>query len=142
MDILRPTIVGTSTGMGTSDESSCDDSTGPTTPDSSSIFYPSSLPEDIIRTPLSLCLKDSKSMSYNVSKANAPALTLSTGVTPVPPTIRNICMIGAGYVGMFSRHSYLFASHLSASVAVECARIVTDYSCAYRRPHCCCYCPA
>lgn len=106
MDVLRPTIVGsTSTGMGTSDESSCDDSTGPTTPDSSSIFYPSSLPEDIIRTPLSLCLKDSKSMNYNASKADVPALTVSTGPSPVAPTIRNICMIGAGYVGMYHRHN-------------------------------------
>lgn len=46
-------------------------------------------------------------MKYNVSKANAPALTVSTETAPVPPTIHNICMIGAGYVGMFYRHSFL-----------------------------------
>ena len=107
MDVLPPTIISASNGPGTSDESSCDDSTGPTTPDSSPRFYPSSLPEDIIRTPVSLFLKDSNPMRYDVSKANAPALEVSTGAAAVPPSIRNICMIGAGYVGMFSRYPFL-----------------------------------
>lgn len=85
---------------GMSDDSSCADSTGPTTPDSSPRFYPSHVlireqDPDLIGLPLSPVLQ----LDLDASKWPRE---LTPASTPAAPAIKNICVIGAGYVGMYA----------------------------------------
>jgi UDPglucose 6-dehydrogenase len=86
---------------GTSDESSCDDSTGPTTPDSSPLFCPSRV-EDLVGTPLAHFLDGSQpGVDVLPPKTRLPQVSVPAAAhgLPVPKPIRNICVVGAGYVG-------------------------------------------
>jgi UDPglucose 6-dehydrogenase len=93
-------LIDLSSPIGISDESSCEESTGPTTPDSSPLFCASRL-EDVILTPLGDLLDPRTAVDlFSVKKAD----NVTFPVKPVRGTsiqrgIRNICVIGAGYVG-------------------------------------------
>jgi hypothetical protein len=86
-----------------SDDSSCADSTCPTTPDSSPRFYPSHVlireqDPDLIGLPLSPVLQ----LDLDNSKWPQSFRELSPASDPAAPAIKNICVIGAGYVGMYA----------------------------------------
>lgn len=95
-----------SSPVGTSDESSCDDSTGPTTPDSSPLFCPSRV-EDLVGTPLAHFLDAPKPAADVLppEKTRLPQVSVPAGARDLPASkpIRNICVVGAGYVGRFGR---------------------------------------
>lgn len=90
-----------SSPIGVSDESSCEESTGPTTPDSSPLFCASRL-EDVIVTPLGDLLDPRTAVDlFSVEKADKATFPVKpVRDAPIQRRIRNICVIGAGYVGM------------------------------------------
>ncbi|KIX08942.1 uncharacterized protein Z518_00020 [Rhinocladiella mackenziei CBS 650.93] len=89
--------------VGTSDGSSCNDSTGLLTPDSSPLFLPAH-PKDTVATRLSSILDDPKPRAGRLqvpeSRVDTPSVT-SESAFGVSESIRvkKICVIGAGYVG-------------------------------------------
>ncbi|KAL1968976.1 hypothetical protein VTN77DRAFT_810 [Rasamsonia byssochlamydoides] len=91
-----------SSPVGTSDESSCDDSTGPTTPDSSPLFCPSRV-EDLVGTPLAHFLDSPKAGAdvLPAEKTRLPQVSVPAVARDFPGSkpIRSICVVGAGYVG-------------------------------------------
>jgi uncharacterized protein YdiU (UPF0061 family) len=84
----------------TADDSSCDDSTGPTTPESISPLLGAARVEDVLETPLDQylsCLKPS------VSKIAAKRLPFNTAQNQkealFSKPVKHIAVVGAGYVG-------------------------------------------
>jgi hypothetical protein len=84
---------------GTSDESSCDDFTGPTTPDSSPLFRPSH-PKDLVGSRLSHYLNCAQPPSVETTESHSGSSVSESfrDISP-PDAVTNICVIGAGYVG-------------------------------------------
>lgn len=85
--------------VSTSSESSCDESTGPTTPDGSPLFCPV-LADDIIENRLSHFLGDSRQLEVQDPLAR-PKKLLTADDNTASHAMRHICVIGAGYVGRF-----------------------------------------
>ncbi len=97
MDFAVPSLVGTS------DASSCDDSTGLLTPDSSPLFRPSH-PKESFESRLAHAFEEPKwrKLDPALSRAESPPIpSFADLFAPVPSDVRKICVIGAGYVGMF-----------------------------------------
>ncbi|EXJ69886.1 UDPglucose 6-dehydrogenase [Cladophialophora psammophila CBS 110553] len=95
MDFAVPSLVGTSDG------SSCNDSTGLLTPDSSPLFRPSHL-KDSFETRLAHALEEPKRRRLDPPSARAESPFIPSFAdlfAPVPSDVRKICVIGAGYVG-------------------------------------------
>lgn len=90
--------------VGTSDGSSCNDSTGLLTPESSPLFRPS-YPKDSFETRLSNAFDEPKRRRLHApsTRAESPFVpSFADLFAPVPSDVRKICVIGAGYVGTFS----------------------------------------
>lgn len=86
MDYLASPVTSTA-----SDESSYDDSTGPTTPASSPLFCPSRVDESLTRllnSPPESCKLDTDSARDSLQSF------------PAWGAVKNVCVVGAGYVGM------------------------------------------
>jgi hypothetical protein len=88
--------------VGSSDGSTCNDSTGLLTPATSPLFRPSH-PKESFESRLAHAFDDPKRRKLD------PALTCAESsfvpsfadlFAPVPSDVRKICVIGAGYVGM------------------------------------------
>ncbi|OQU96925.1 hypothetical protein CLAIMM_02936 isoform 1 [Cladophialophora immunda] len=95
MDFAVPSLVGTSDG------SSCNDSTGLLTPDSSPLFRPSH-PKDSFETRLAHALEEPKRRRLDPPSARAESPFIPSFAdlfAPVPSDVRKVCVIGAGYVG-------------------------------------------
>ncbi|KIX99462.1 uncharacterized protein Z520_05038 [Fonsecaea multimorphosa CBS 102226] len=95
MDFAVPSLVGTSDG------SSCNDSTGLLTPDSSPLFRPS-YPKDSFETRLAHAFEEPKRRRIDPpsTRAESPFIpSFADLFAPVPSDVRKICVIGAGYVG-------------------------------------------
>lgn len=98
MDILSSPLATASDG---SSSSSYDDSTGPTTPASSPLFCSSKVEEDLslshlIHSPASYKL-DTDTIDLNLDIPRTASLQSFPAWGPV----RNVCVVGAGYVGRF-----------------------------------------
>ena len=96
MDFAVPSLVGTS------DISSCDDSTGLLTPDSSPLFRPSH-PKESFESRLAHAFEDPKRRKLDPASTppESPFIpSFGDLLRPVPSDVRKICVIGAGYVGM------------------------------------------
>ncbi|OAP64601.1 hypothetical protein AYL99_00573 [Fonsecaea erecta] len=95
MDFAVPSLVGTS------DDSSCNDSTGLLTPDSSPLIRPSH-PKDSFETRLAHALEEPKRRRIDPPsfRAESPFVpSFADLFAPVPSDVRKVCVIGAGYVG-------------------------------------------
>lgn len=94
-------FLSTSPSSATTDDSSCDDSTGPTTPESISPLLGAARVEDVIETPLAHYLNSSKSA---VNVLPTKKLPFHTATNPrealFSKPVRHIAVVGAGYVGM------------------------------------------
>lgn len=87
--------------VGASDGSSCNDSTGLLTPDSSPLFRPS-YPKDSFETRLSSFVDEPKRRRLQPPSARAESPFIPSFAdlfAPVPSDVRKVCVIGAGYVG-------------------------------------------
>ncbi|KAJ9503953.1 hypothetical protein LTR99_006123 [Exophiala xenobiotica] len=85
--------------VGTSDDSSSNESTGLLTPDSSPLFRPSH-PKDTFAARIAQILDDSKPGRREPSTTPADDLVASCDATlPTAGHVSRICVIGAGYVG-------------------------------------------
>jgi hypothetical protein len=90
--------------VGTSDDSSSNESTGLLTPDSSPLFRPSH-PKDTFATRIAQILDDSKPRRREPSTKHADDLVASCDATlPTAGHVSSICVIGAGYVGTLEQH--------------------------------------
>jgi hypothetical protein len=88
--------------VGTSDGSSCNDSTGLLTPASSPLFRPSH-PKESFESRLAHAFDEPKRRKLDpvLTRAESPFVpSFADLFAPVPSDVRKICVIGAGYVGM------------------------------------------
>lgn len=97
----------------TSDDSSCDDSTGPITPDSSPMFGASRV-EDLIGTPLAHYLDSPKKHEAGILSADGLRFTPPVSLRELSfgKPVRHIAVVGAGYVGRSCR---LYQSVISSN---------------------------
>ena len=93
MDFTVPSLVGTS------DASSCNDSTGLLTPDSSLVFK-ASCPQDSFESRLAHALEEPKRQTLDALSKNPFIPSFADLFPSIPSDVRKICVIGAGYVGM------------------------------------------
>lgn len=90
--------------VGTSDDSSSNESTGLLTPDSSPLFRPSH-PKDTFATRIAQILDDSEPRRQETPTKHADDLVASGDATvPTTSHVNRICVIGAGYVGTLEHH--------------------------------------
>lgn len=82
--------------VGASDESCADISTGPSTPDSSPLFGPS-LSGEIVAKQFTPSLNEVNRLQLDTFDAETEIL--STAPSAASHLVRNVCFIGAGYVG-------------------------------------------
>lgn len=84
----------------TTDDSSCDDSTGPTTPESISPLLGAACVEDVLETPFATYLNSQKAAVNGLSTKRLP---FHTGANQrellFSKPVRHIAVVGAGYVG-------------------------------------------
>ncbi|ETI24266.1 hypothetical protein G647_03635 [Cladophialophora carrionii CBS 160.54] len=95
MEFAVPSLVGTSDG------SSCNDSTGLLTPDSSPLFRPSH-PKESFESRLAHAFDEPKrrKLDPGLTCTESPFVpSFADLFAPVPSDVRKICVIGAGYVG-------------------------------------------
>ncbi|KAJ9604672.1 hypothetical protein H2200_010786 [Cladophialophora chaetospira] len=95
MNFAVPSLVGTSDG------SSCNDSTGLLTPASSPVFRPAH-PKESFESRLAHALEEPtrRKLDPALTRAESPFIpSFADLLTPVPSDVRKICVIGAGYVG-------------------------------------------
>jgi UDPglucose 6-dehydrogenase len=85
-----------SSPLGTSDDSSCDDSTGPTTPDSSPLFGAARV-EELVGTPIAHLLEPGVAI-LPAEKTHVRIPGGSRELSGSRP-VRHIAVVGAGYVG-------------------------------------------
>lgn len=83
--------------VGNSDDSAVDISTGPTTPDGSPLFYPSHA--DIETRLSSLVDGPARHRSSDLKIPAGPLPDINDPATAGGVEVKNICCIGAGYVG-------------------------------------------
>jgi hypothetical protein len=98
MDFAVPSLVGTS------DASSCNESSGLLTPESSPLFRPSH-PKDSFESRLAHAFEEPKRRKLEPPSPPAESLFVPSFAdlfAPVPSDVRKICVIGAGYVGKYS----------------------------------------
>lgn len=96
MEFAVPSLVSTS------DESSCNDSTGLLTPASSPFFRPTH-PRESYESRLADAFEEPKrrKLDPNWTRAENPFIpSFNDLFAPVPSDLRKVCVIGAGYVGM------------------------------------------
>ena len=85
-----------------SDGSSCNQSTGLLTPDSSPLFLPAH-PKDSVATRLSQFLDDAQPRRPETpeTRVDSPVIPAYTDLVEFG-AVRRVCVIGAGYVGRFT----------------------------------------
>lgn len=87
----------------TADDSSCDDSTGPTTPESISPMLGAARVEDVLETPLANYLSSQKSPVNVLPTKRLPFQQVGATQRELlfSKPVRHIAVVGAGYVGKF-----------------------------------------
>jgi UDPglucose 6-dehydrogenase len=83
------------------DDSSCDDSTGPTTPESISPLLGAACVEDVLETPLANYLNSQKAAINVLPTKRLPFQHVGASQRELlfSKPIRHIAVVGAGYVG-------------------------------------------
>jgi hypothetical protein len=126
MDFAVPSLVGTS------DASSCNESSGLLTPESSPLFRPSH-PKESFESRLAHAFEEPKRRKLEPPSPPAESLFVPSFAdlfAPVPSDVRKICVIGAGYVG---KYFAMFEPRESIIMSLQAGRPQRSLHCTIQR---------